>query len=50
MMYTGIILGMISVLKDPTGAKRSRRIRPAYRVTSLRELAEIVASYGGAAG
>jgi len=37
--------GMISVLKDPTGAKRPRRNRPAHRVTSLRELPGIVASY-----
>jgi HAD superfamily hydrolase (TIGR01549 family) len=41
-------VGMISVLKDPTGAKKHRRIRPNHRVTCLKELPRIVASYDGA--
>ena len=39
--------GMISVLKDPTGAKRRRWIRPAHRIASLAELPDIVAAYNG---
>ena len=35
-------VGMISVLKDPTGKKRHWRIRPDYRITSLKQLPEIV--------
>ena len=38
-------VGMITVLKDPSGAKRSRRIRPDHRITSLHQLPEIVAGY-----
>lgn len=38
-------VGMISVLKDPSGARRHRRIRPDHRITSLRQLPEIVAGY-----
>ena len=38
-------MGMVSVLKDPTGAKRRWRIHPTHRVTSLRELPAIVDSY-----
>ncbi|MCK4625424.1 MAG: HAD family hydrolase [Phycisphaerae bacterium] len=38
-------VGMISVLKDPSGVKRNRRIRPDHRITSLRQLPEIVAGY-----
>jgi HAD superfamily hydrolase (TIGR01509 family) len=38
-------VGMISVLKDPSGAKRNRRIRPDHRITSLRQLPEIIAGY-----
>lgn len=40
--------GMVSVLKDPSGARRHRRIRPTHRVASLRELPRIVASHNGA--
>lgn len=39
-------VGMISVLKDPTGAKTHKRIRPSHRVASLKELPGVVASYG----
>lgn len=38
-------VGMVSVLKDPTGSKRSRHIHPTHRVASLKELPEVVASY-----
>lgn len=41
--------GMIAVLKDPTGARRRRGIRPAHRIASLRELPGIVAGYNEAA-
>jgi len=35
-------IGMISVLKDPTGKKKHWRIRPDYRITSLKQLPEII--------
>jgi len=38
-------VGMISVLKDPSGARRHRRIIPDHRIASLKELPRIVASY-----
>ncbi len=38
-------VGMITILKDPSGARRSRRIRPDHRITSLHQLPEIVAGY-----
>ncbi|MDY7010428.1 MAG: HAD family hydrolase [Planctomycetota bacterium] len=37
--------GIISVLKDPSGARRNHRIRPDHRITTLRQLPEIVAGY-----
>ena len=37
--------GMITVLKDPTGARRRRGIRPRHRIVSLGELPRIVAKY-----
>ncbi len=39
--------GMVTVLKDPTGARRKWRAQPDHRVTSLCELREIVAEYNG---
>ncbi len=41
-------VGMIPVLKDPSGAKASGRIRPAHRIVSLRELPAVVSSCNGA--
>lgn len=41
---------MISVLKDPSGVKRRRGVRPAHRITSLRELPDVVASYDSGEG
>ena len=38
-------VGMIAVLKDPSGARRHRRIRPDHRIASLRDLPRIVAGY-----
>ena len=38
-------VGMVAVLKDPTGARRHRRIRPTHRITALRELPALVAEY-----
>ena len=36
-------MGMISVLKDPTGKRTSRRIQPAYRIRSILELPAVLA-------
>ncbi len=44
-IFGSVRAGMISVLKDPSGVNRSRRIRPHHRITSLRQLPEIVAGY-----
>ena len=35
-------VGMVSVLKDPSGKKRHWRIRPDYRITSLKQLPGII--------
>lgn len=42
--------GIVSVLKDPSGTRRSRRIVPAHRIGSLRQLPEVVARYNGGPG
>ena len=39
--------GMISVLKDPTGAKRHWRIKPAHRVRGVVELPAVMKLYNG---
>ncbi len=44
-IFGSVRVGMISVLKDPSGVKRRRRIRPDHRITSLRQLPEIIAGY-----
>ncbi len=38
-------VGMVTVLKDPSGTRRHRRIRPDHRITSLQQLPEIIAGY-----
>lgn len=37
--------GMIAVLKDPTGKKRSYRVRPDHTIATLAELPAVVAQY-----
>ena len=44
-IFGSVRVGMISVLKDPSGVRHSRRIRPHHRITSLRQLPEIIADY-----
>ena len=39
--------GMISVLKDPSGKKRRRGVKPAHRITCMAELPAVVAAYNG---
>lgn len=43
-------VGMVSVLKDPSGAKAHPRVRPRHRISSLGELVGIVAAYNGRPG
>ena len=43
-------VGMVSVLKDPSGVRTHRRIRPDHRIASLRQLREIVAAYNDVPG
>ncbi len=43
-------VGMVSVLKDPTGRSRIGRIRPTHRIRSLRELPGIVRAYNDDSG
>jgi putative hydrolase of the HAD superfamily len=38
-------VGMVSVFKDPSGARRHRRISPDHRITSLLQLRDVVAGY-----
>ncbi len=40
-------MGMVSVLKDPTGKRRNWFIKPQYRVKTIAELLPIVQSYTG---
>lgn len=40
-------MGMISVLKDPTGKRKHWRIKPRHRVMRIAELPRIVESYNG---
>jgi len=40
-----LAVGMVAVLKDPTGARRHRRIRPTHRIASLRELPALLQRY-----
>lgn len=44
-IYGAKRIGMLTVLKDPTGCKRAYRLRPDHTIASLAELPAVVAQY-----